>query len=212
MAVPHEEHEGWVPVERRWLGLDRRTIVPALVVLVLGIVLANVIPAINGAIAYDDEVRAGDVIGLKAGVRFVPTPGWGITEGRRVGDETRSRIFTASATVEEGDVAFVVRTAPFAGDANALLEQLEEIDDKLRDDRGVHTTGEAHAIATNSGINGVLKRYTGTKTDGLLAAFVVDGTGVQVVLAGPPGELDEPAADVGRMIASITHESEEGSP
>jgi hypothetical protein len=202
----------WVSVERRWLGLDRRTIPPALVVLALGILIAKVIPAIERAIPYDDQVVAGDVIGVENGVTFVPPTGWGITEGRRVGDEPRGGAFTPSATVEDGDAAFRVTASPFRGDSNALLDQLDELDEKLKDDRGLHTTGPAHAVATGSGIDGVLKRYSGTNTDGLLAAFVADGVGIRAVLTAPPGELADQRQEIDRMIASIRHKSEESAP
>ncbi|WFR73059.1 hypothetical protein P9209_04365 [Prescottella defluvii] len=36
-----------MPVDRRWLGLDRRTIAPALVVLALALLMGTVLPWIN---------------------------------------------------------------------------------------------------------------------------------------------------------------------
>lgn len=40
-----EPPETWIPADRRWWGLDRRTVAPALVVFGLALVLAGVIPA-----------------------------------------------------------------------------------------------------------------------------------------------------------------------
>jgi hypothetical protein len=207
-ARSHGPSGDWVPVERRWLGLDWRTIAPALVVLALGILIARAIPAIDSATPYDDEVLRGDVIGIEHGVRFVPPTGWDITEGRRVRDETRSGDFTESAAVEDGDTEFWITAAAFSGDANALLAQLEEIDEKRTDDRGRHTTGPARAVQTCSGIDGVRKRYSGTNTDGLLAAFVADGVGIRVVMTTRPGQLDGRRNQFDRMIASIRHKKE----
>lgn len=200
-----------VPVDRRFLGLDRRTIGPALFVMGLLIVLTFVLPVVYAVTPYDDKVEAGDVLGVKGGITFVPTPGWGITSGVRVSDATRSGEFTPSATVEDGDVALTVSTGPFSGTAQELLGQLETIDEKVNDDLVLHTTGPVYAIATSSGIDGVARRYTGTKTDGLEAAFVVDGTGVRVVLTGPPGQLEGKGEEVGTMIASISQQPAEGS-
>ena len=57
-----------------------------LVVIALVVVMAVVIPVINQEVAYDDPVKAGDVIELEGGVQFVPTPGWGIVSGLRSGE------------------------------------------------------------------------------------------------------------------------------
>ncbi|MGW4114617.1 hypothetical protein ACWEFJ_27400 [Actinosynnema sp. NPDC004786] len=58
---------GWVPVDRRFLGLDRRTFTPALVVLAIALVLIYGVPGLNAAIPWHHEIRAGDVLDLGDG-------------------------------------------------------------------------------------------------------------------------------------------------
>lgn len=45
--------EGWVPVEHRFLGLDRRQFRPALFVLVVGLVLIYGFQGLNALIPWD---------------------------------------------------------------------------------------------------------------------------------------------------------------
>ena len=63
--------ERWVPVDGRWLGLDRRTLVPALVVLAVAALMSIVLPAANKLTPYDDEVVEGDVVSIGV-ASFVP--------------------------------------------------------------------------------------------------------------------------------------------
>ena len=64
--------EDCVPVDQRFLGLDKRTIWPALGILVLVIVYSGVLPVINDAVSYRQEAKAGDVIDLGNGTTFTP--------------------------------------------------------------------------------------------------------------------------------------------
>src|SRR5262245_9135453 len=67
---------GHVPVEHRWLGLDRRTLAPGLGVLLLALLWAVVLPAVNEAVPDDREVGAGTVLVASHGVTVVPPVGW----------------------------------------------------------------------------------------------------------------------------------------
>src|SRR6218665_2596803 len=68
--------EGHVPVEHRFLGLDRRTTPLALVLVAIAAVFLVVVPSIDRAVGWDDAIEAGDVIDLGDGVTFVPPEGW----------------------------------------------------------------------------------------------------------------------------------------
>lgn len=198
----------WVPVDRRWLGLDRRTIVPALVVLALALLMGSVLPAINESVAYDDKVVAGDVIEVDGGVTFVPTVGWGITDGVRAGQRPQSGSYPDTATVVDGDDSFSIRSAPFKGDANALLEQIRTTTTALDGSQGFHFTSDPTDIVTARGDRGVVARFQGARSDGLIAAFVFGDRGVQVTAYGAPDATAGTAADVAAMITSIEHASE----
>ena len=51
---------------------------------------------------------------------------------------------------------------------------------------------------------GVLEAYSSVNGDGLVAAFVIDGTGLEITVYGPPAQMRAAADDVDAMIASIT--------
>jgi len=207
-APRFEPDEGWVPADQRLFGLDRRTIAPTVAVFTLAIVMSVVLPLINAKVPYDDTVRAGDIIELQGDVTFVPEAGWGITSGVRAGSAPLSGEYPPTATVADGDVTFKVHTAPFDGDANALLGQIERTSDALNRGHGVHVTGQDATIVTDQGKQGATARVTGPQTAGVIAAFVFNGRGVEAVATGPSDSGPEPTAAVFRMIRSISRPGE----
>jgi hypothetical protein len=204
-APRFEPDAGWVPVDERLFGVDRRTIPPTLVVFALVIVMSVVLPVINAKVPYDDIVKAGDVLRLQGDVTFVPEAGWGITSGVRAGNAPLSGEYPAAATVEHRAVKFTVRTGPFDGDANKLLDQIETTSEALNRGRGVHVTGAHTTIVTDQGKQGATARVTGPHTGGVIAAFVFERRGVEAVATGPSDAGPELTAAVFRMIRSISH-------
>lgn len=207
----YEPDDRWVPVDRRWFGLDRATFLPAAIVLAFAIVMSVLIPAINGSVSYDDEVVAGDVMELNGQITFVPAVGWGITSGVRSTDIPLAGSFPSSATVTNSGASFTVRTAPFPGDARGLLEQIKETSDALSTDKSLRVTGDPVEVTTHSGDRGVISRFSNSTTDGVIAAFVYDGTGVEVVATGPANVDHRITDDIARMIVSIDDRNGEGS-
>jgi hypothetical protein len=203
-APRFEPDEGWVPADERRFGLDRRTLRPTLAVFGLVFVMSVVLPVINATVPYHDIVRPGDVMQIEGDVTFVPEAGWGVTSGVRAGHAPISGQYPASATVEDGALKFTVRTGPFHGDADQLVDQIEATSDALNQGRGVHITGAPATIVTAAGKQGATVRVTGPHTAGLIAAFVFDGRGVEAVATGPTDAGSEPSAAVLRMIGSIT--------
>jgi hypothetical protein len=207
-APRFEPDEGWVPADERLFGLDRRTIAPTLAVFALVIVMSVALPVVNAKVPYDDIVKAGDVIELEGDVTFVPEAGWGITSGVRAGNAPLSGEYPDTATVEDGAVKFTVHTAPFDGDANKLLDQIETTSEALNRGRGVHVTGAHSTIVTDQGKQGATARVTGPHTGGVIAAFVFEGRGVEAAATGPSDTGPEPTAAVFRMIRSISFPGE----
>jgi hypothetical protein len=199
----YEPDETFVPADRRWLGLDRRTIAPTLVVFALAFVMTVVLPIIDVAVSYDDKVVPGDVLALDGDVTFVPEPGWGITSGVRIGAALAGGQYPPKATVVDGGVTFTVRSAEFHGDANALLDQIKTTTDALSGERGVRITGERSTVSTESGESGVLTQVAGPRSRGVLAAFVFGDYGVQAVATGPTDDAGSQDEAVRRMIGSI---------
>ena len=204
-APRFEPDAGWVPADERLFGVDRRTIAPTLAVFALVIVMSVVLPVVNAKVPYDDIVKAGDVLELQGDVTFVPEAGWGITSGLRAGNAPLSGEYPATATVEHRAVKFTVHTAPFDGDANKLLDQIETTYEALNRGRGVHAAGAHTTIVTDEGKQGTTARVSGPHTGGVIAAFVFDGRGVEAVATGPSDAGPEPTDAVFRMIRSIGH-------
>jgi hypothetical protein len=199
VPAPH----GWVPVERRWLGLDRATILPAVIVAVLAAVMALGIPAINTAVPGGVKVRAGEQVGLAMGIRFVPATGWVLTDGVRVGNEPRSGGYPATAKLTDGPVAFSVQTLQWDGSPTQLLERIKRTTDALNGGHGLHITGAAHSVQTAHGDRGVSARFRGTSSDGAVVAFVIGDVGVSVVITGPPDLAGDPPQAVADMLTSF---------
>lgn len=191
----------WVPADRRWLGIDKRTILPALVVLALAFLQGVLLPRINDSIAETDVTVAGDVIVVQGQVGFTAAVGWSLVAGERRGDEPSGQGYPPQAVLTRGGSQFVVRTGTFGGDAPALLEQIERTDELLGG--ALTATGDPVAIATRAGLNGVITRYAATGIDGVLAAFVHNGTGIEVVAIGPAQPGGDILGEVAEMIASI---------
>lgn len=187
----------WVPIDRRWCGIDRSSISPALAVFALAVSMVIAIPIADDGTGYREQVAAGDVMQVADGITFVPEPGWGINAGVRRGDEPATG-YPATATVVDGDTSLTVTTAGFDGDANDLLTSIAQsqgFDDTPATDRSTLVTEAGHA--------GVSVEVADTSAQQVLAAFVFDGTGVQVVATTPPAATNLDRQAVTRMIASI---------
>jgi hypothetical protein len=200
-------HADWVPVDRRWLGLDRRSIGPAVLILGVALLFAGILPAINDAIAYDDETQAGDEMSLGSGITFEPTPGWQVESGVRVGEET----ITGAAPpvlLSQGGVTVLVQVFPTAEDASTVLEDFEAISGESDTPPDFAAVSRRAAFSTASGLPGRLEQYEGAGVDGVLAVvtFPENDLALTYEVSGPNGDLDALASEIGTMLASVSRE------
>lgn len=196
-----EPDPGWVAVDRRWLGIDRSSIPSALVVFALAVAMVIVLPTADDETGYREQAAAGDVMQVGDGITFAPEPGWGIEAGVRRGDRPATG-YPDVATLIEGDASLTITAVDFDGDANDLLTSLEQsqgVDDTSADNRVTVLTEEGHP--------GVSVEVADTVSQQLLAAFVFDGTGVQVVATTPPAATNTDLDAVARMMSSISADS-----
>ena len=137
---------------RRVAGIDRRTIGPALLVLALAVLMSVVLPSIDNATSYGDEVDKGDVAEIADGLTLVPASGWKLATGALAG-RTRSLVgATATTEVVDGSVELEVQTAPFDGTPSALLTRVNKIDADLeRVQDGATATTRRYAVTTRQG-------------------------------------------------------------
>lgn len=210
---PGQLADTWVPVERRWFGLDRRTIAPAIVSVLLVIVLTSVLPAIDRGIKYDRETKAGDVINLGSGVTVVPPPAWGFPDGLLTTEPLTSgaeKVTHLNAKIENGATTVTITTGPFTGSANELLDNINRVNEAYKSIDNSKATGEVGTITTSSGIAGVGQAFAGINVEGMIAAFVIDGIGVEFVITGPPGTVVDNAETLAKMIDSLAYTKPEG--
>jgi hypothetical protein len=190
-----------VPVEHRVLGLDRRSFPYALTVLAVFLVATVVIPRINDAIEWDDPVRAGEQLALTDSIAFTPTTGWEVETGFRVG-EGGSAVESGAATVTGEGVVLVVTPDDFDGTPVELIEQVDKVTSSTVDPT-FQVNGTPGTVTTSAGDVGVIQTYSSVRGDGVVAAFVIDGTGLEVTAYGPPTQMRAAAGDITDMIASI---------
>lgn len=207
--------EEWVPVEHRVLGIDRRTIAPSLSVLVFVVLMAVVLPALDGSVDYDDPIVAGDVMDLVGGtLTFVPAEGWNRVDGSLVGEGGAESVGSVSTVVIE-DVTLSVTTGEFDGTPEELLDQVNELNDTLRDPRGLGAAGPRQEVTTPGGLTGVAETFTGLDQRGVTGAFVVDvdGTsvGVEVVVKGSVESMSEHFEEITTMLDSMSLASSDDS-
>lgn len=203
--------------DRRIAGIDRATIVPALLVLALAVLMGVVFPLLDRRASYRDTVHRGDLVEIADGITLVPAPGWSLASGALVG-RTRSQVGTTQETeVVDGGVELSVQAAPFAGDASALLTRVIRIGRELRHARGrTATATDRYRVTTRQGLAGVGEDFAGSTTVGSVVAFVVRtravpggsqgqpaSEGVEVVVAGPRDSMSRRRGAVVAMIRSL---------
>lgn len=198
----HEKDE--VPVDRRVLGLDRRTVPMALVVVAVFLVMTVVVPRIDRAIAWNDPIVAGDQLALTKQIAVVPAPGWSLERGYRVVGDDLSQ--NGPATLVSSGVVVEFATDKFSGTARELLLQVETLT-KSAQDPSFQARGNTDSVTTASGVVGVRQSYSSSSSDGRISAFVIDGVGVTATAYGSPAQLLALGPAVDQMVASISSDT-----
>ena len=197
---------GRVPVEHRVFGLDRRTLLPGLVVIGLFVLWTVVVPAIDDALSYDQQTRAGDVFRLRAGLTMDAQPGWGVQSGLRTTDEPRG-VPDAPVGLTKGGVSFTVTPGTFRGDARELLGRVEKLDDAIGGEKAFHVAGDVGTFHTNQGRRGFAQAYTTVTGAGVISTLVYEGTGLNIRFTGSSAGMADRADEVGKMIDSIRYDA-----
>ncbi|KZF03006.1 MULTISPECIES: hypothetical protein [unclassified Rhodococcus (in: high G+C Gram-positive bacteria)] len=192
-------HKHRVPPEHRVLGLDRRTFPPAIFVVAVFIVMTFVIPRVDAAIGLDDPVLAGEQMAITESIIFTPATGWTVEEGFRVTDDGLRR---GNATVSDSGVTFEIAADSFGGTPDELLDQVEKVTSRT-DDPTFRVDGNRTTLTTFTGETGVAQPYSSVNGDGVVAAFVLDGTGLEITAYGPPSQMTAANDNIQTMIASI---------
>lgn len=202
MTSTMKSPDDWVPVERRWLGMDRATLVPAAVVTALVVLAFWVLPAIDDHLQVDDPIRPGDVVQVGS-VELVPATGWNLVAGVRQGEAKATGMYPQQTVLTSGGLTFQVLVDDYDGTAAELLEQVERNNEQVQD-IAFAVSGDPTTIQNTDGDRGALATFTSADSDGFLAAYVFDGVGVEVVAVGPTSLSGDRLGDeVARMLLSI---------
>lgn len=193
-----------VPAEHRFAGLDRRTFPFALVAMAVWVLWAYVVPAVDEATPWEAPIRPGDVLQLTSNATIVPPVGWGLQSGLRTTDRTRSGSPAAPIVLTRDGVLVQTTVGPWTGSAAELLRQVTAITTTTAQGQGFHVTSGTDTFTTRDGIPGVLEAFSAPRTEGVIAAVVIDGQGVQIQAAGPPEQAAGLSRDVARMLTSIS--------
>ncbi|GAA4361798.1 hypothetical protein [Angustibacter luteus] len=194
-----------VPVEHRWLGLDRRSIPYAVVAFAVIALWAWVMPWGDARVAWDDTTRAGEAFQVTEDVTMTVPPGWGVVAGLRTTDDPRMGDQAAEQTVLVKDgVAFSILQGPFDESATRLLDQAERITGAQND--GYHVSGEARDITSAAGLRGLTQPFTTPVGAGATTVFVVNGRGIEIQVAGQEGQLTQLQPEIDDMIDSLAQD------
>jgi hypothetical protein len=194
---------GRIPVEHRFLGLDRRTVPLAAVALAVWLLWVVVVPAIDAAVPWRDVTRPGDVLQVTPTVTMTPAVGWGVQSGLRTTDRTVSGENSEDVVLVSGGVTFQVTSGPWTGTPAELLDQVTLITGTVVGTQSFRITQGATTIRTTDGDVGVLESFATPRVEGLVAALVYGDVGLQIQAVGTPEQLAARGGDVQRMISSI---------
>ena len=191
-----------VPVQHRFGGLDRRSFVPALVVVGIWLLWAVAVPHLDGAIDHEDQVRSGERFAISDELAITPPSGWDVISGFRVTDVPATGSGD-EAVFSNGTVTVIVSTDDYTGTPNDLLEQIDKVTSATGAVESFHVTDGRASVTTSTGLTGVSETYTGRGFEGTITAFVSDGTGIQVQSAGQPDQETAVSRQIAHMIDSI---------
>ena len=197
--------QGWVPVEHRWFGLDRRQLKPAIFALVVALLLIYGWPALNSIVPWENATKAGDVLDLGDGATAVPPVGWQLQDGTLVGQNVGVSATNDTVKLVKAGATIQMTGAAFQGDAASFLGQVIKSEDP-----DANISGAPGTFTTTSGLVGVVRSASGQSGDELLAAFKMSKTdaatapALLIDVTTVPGEFQQYSTTIDTFLRSIT--------
>jgi len=200
--------EDWVPVERRWLGLDRRSLPAGITVAVIAILFTAVLPFLNDSISWNNPIVAGDRIALGPQAVVTPPLGWQLVNGVRVGEQTTAG---AAAVLTDAGVTMNLAVEALPDGVDMLLTTITGDISRSAQGTGLRADSTAVHLTTAGGLTAAVQRWSSPSTSGVVAVIAdppADGSGsptaVVIQASGPGSALDTVIADVDRTIRGVT--------
>ncbi|MGK5681609.1 hypothetical protein [Actinoplanes sp. URMC 104] len=197
--------QGWVPVEHRWFGLDRRRMKPAVFVLAVALLLIYGWPALNAVVPWRNAIKAGDVLDLGAGATAVPPVGWQLEDGALVSDRAGVSPTNDTVKLAKGGATIDLTGAAYTGSAAQFLDQVI-----TSEDPEANISAAPGTFTTGSGLVGVVRSASGTSGDELLAAFKMSASdpdpapALLVDVSTAPGSFQQYSGEIEAFLRSIT--------
>lgn len=209
--------DDWVPADQRVLGIDRRTLWPAAVLLIVWAIWAHATPWIDGQIESENPIVAGDVVNLGFGeVTFVPAVGWNLDSGTLlVEGEEDSASVPSSASVSSQTVGYRVQSGNWDGTAVELADQMIDVNEGMQLLLAKDEQGRV-AIENADGVPGEIVYILGANQAALIATFVFEPVadeagvigspiGVEIEIRGETSDLQDQVEEIAGMILSTTY-------
>jgi hypothetical protein len=151
------------------------------------------LPAINDEIPSQRLISATEPYGIGLGVEVTP-PTHTVVDARGTAPATNLVLF-----IRDG-VEYRLRASPYPGTAATLADALRG---DLAHARGAQAVGPGIALSTAHGVPGVTARFEESDAAGLIAAFVNDGVGVDVLVSGTDQGMIANADDILDSVATL---------
>ncbi|HMT05471.1 MAG: hypothetical protein KDB48_05715 [Solirubrobacterales bacterium] len=200
-----EHHQTGTKVPAIGSRRARSLAITALLIAALWII---VVPALNRTLEYDDPIKTGEQLVLAPGITFVPPPGWNLESGLRASDHTRTKAQGAPAALALGPITADVNASPAESNETPqdLIGEIERTSVQFESET-LNATGQKLTLPVEGWKTpGLAEHYVAPSSEGVLAAFVIDGTNVVVKVVGPAAQMDDQDEAIGEMLASFAYE------
>ena len=186
------------PAEHTVLGLDRRSLRPALALAAVVVLFAIGVPVLNALVQREAPVQVGTVFPIGMGVTFTPDSSWSYAD---LHESPATSSSNGGAAVTNSGVTLELSTGAFRGTLDEFDATMTRQVDANQDLRG---TTSRRSVTTPQGVTGVLTTYQGGTTDALTYAFLHEGAAVQIVVRGPAASLSHELGSIHRMVDSLS--------
>lgn len=199
-----EHHRRRPPADHRFLGLDTRVFPHALAIVAVWLLWAIVLPAIDSAVSQENPVTPGVRLAVTETVSIAPATDWNIVSGFTVDERGADENTRPDIELTRGNITFSVRADSFDGTPDDLLTQIDAVSAATTGDSVLAQSGARTPFVTDTGLTGVQVTFTTPSSAGSVTTFVVDDTGLDIQVVGPPDQITDRTPEITAMIASVT--------
>ncbi|MFD7853875.1 hypothetical protein ACFV6B_06185 [Streptomyces microflavus] len=184
-------------------------------VVVIGLLLAVVLPLVDRSVAEHEVVHAGDRLDLGQGLTIAPPVGWQVVRGIKTGTAITVPVSdTNGAVLADGVVTASIQVAPYDGDSRQLLDQVNSNNSRSAELPGFRVGNDPRPVTTPGGITGLVESYSTTSGSGVLAAYALDtGRGLTILVTSADStQMPAHTAQIAQMLSSVTLTTEGAQP